>query len=118
MPGVRTGEITAPVVLRYASRLLLQHPMGIGYDIRGAIFTAAQTLTDEARPYRPHEAAVGAVTGYLVGKHGPECGLSGGQLLYRIGLFVPVDLIAMTLHAAATDLAGIDFDPEDFGDFR
>lgn len=115
---IETGVITAPVVLRYACKLLMQHPMGIGYDIREATFTAAQALTDEDRPYPLNEAAIGAVTAFLSRKHGPDCGLSGSQLLYRMGLFVQVEVIAMTLYAVAAELEGTEFDPEDFGDFR
>jgi hypothetical protein len=113
-----TGEITAPVVLRYACKLLMQHPMGIGYDISQATFAAAQALTGEDRPYPLHEASVDAVAAFLTAKHGPDCGLSGAELLYRKGLFGQVDAIALTLYAAAADLEGTEFDPEDFGDFR
>jgi hypothetical protein len=91
---------------------------GIGYDIREATFTAAQTRTDEDRPYPLHDAEIGAVTAYLSHKRGPDCGLSGAQLLYRTGLFAQAEVIAMTLYAAAAELAGMEFDPEDFGDFR
>lgn len=117
---IETGEVTAPVILRYACKLLMQHPMGIGYDIREAVFTAAQALTHEDRPYPLHEAAVGAVTSYLTSKHGPDCGLTGNELLYRTALFLQVEVIAMTLYAAAAELAGteFDFDPEKFSDFR
>ncbi len=117
---IETGRITAPVVLRYACKLLLQHPMDVGYDISQAIFTAAQTLTDEARPYPLHEAGVDAVGAFLTRRHGPDCGLSGADLLYRTGLFVQAEVIAMTLYAAAAELAGIefDFDLQEFGDFR
>jgi hypothetical protein len=117
---IETGEITVPAVLRYACKLLVQHPMGIGYDVRDATLTAAKDLTGEARPYPLHEAAIAAVTGFLSRKHGPDCGLSGSQLLYRMGLFVQVEVIAMTLYAAAAELTGteFDFDLQEFGDFR
>jgi len=116
--GFETGEITAPVVLRYACTLLLRHPMGIGYDAAAAIFDAAQVLTHELSPYPLHTEADKAICAYLSQKHGPDCGLSGPELLYRMGLFVPLAEIAMALYDAAAGLSGLDFGPEDFGDFR
>ena len=117
---IETGQITAPVVLRYACKLLMRHPMGIGYDTREAIFTAAHTLTGETRPYplRLHEAAVDAVTGFLACQHGPGSGLTGAEHMFRMSLFAQVEGIAMTLYATAAELEGSEFDPDEFGDFR
>src|SRR5690349_4657771 len=44
---VDNDQITVPVVLRAAAGVLMQHPMGIGHDVRGAVFGAAQ---DEDAP--------------------------------------------------------------------
>ena len=115
---IRSGEITAPVIMRFAALLLVQHPMGSGYDIGAAVFAAGQMLADERRPYPLNESAIKALTDYLIRQHGPDCGLTGTQLLGRAGLLMPLEENALTLYAAAADLAGTTVNPEDFGDFR
>lgn len=115
---IRSGEITAPVIIRFAALLLAQHPMGGGYDINAAVFAAAQILADERRPYPLNESAIRALTDYLTRQHGLDCSLTGTQLLSRAGLLMPLEEIALTLYAAAADPAGTNFNPEAFGDFR
>jgi hypothetical protein len=113
---MQTGQITAAVVLRYAAPRLPQYPAGVGYDVRDAIFGAAQDLLDSERPYPLAHDAAQILAEYLHQVVNPGSDLSGPQLIYRHGLFVGVAELACELYAAAAHSDGIDFDPEDFGD--
>jgi len=112
-----TGVYRPAVLLRAAARLLREHRGGVGYDVGGALFTAALDLVGEADASGACDEARRILTGYLLDRWGAKAAPIRTELVYRLGLFSDLAEIAMSLYAAAAQHDGIDFDPDTFGDF-
>jgi len=105
------------VLLRAAARRLREHPAGVGYDIGGALFTAALDLVARDEAADAADEAREILTGYLVEQWGAGAEAIRAEVVYRHGLFTHLPEIARSLYAAAARHDGLDFDPDAFGDF-
>ncbi len=111
-----TGLIGVATVLRAALRRQAQHPAGVGYSIRGAIFAAAVDLAGYARAQELTDRALVVLTGVLVDQFGPKAEPIRTQVVYRHGLFASREEIGRSLYAAAARHDGIEFNPDEFGE--
>jgi hypothetical protein len=105
------------VLLRAAAGRLRDNPAGIGYDIPGALFAAALDLVGRDDADGAADEAREVLTGFLVEEWGEQAEQIRAEVVYRHGLFTDLDNIALSLYAAAARHDGLDFDPDDFGDF-
>ena len=112
-----TGAYGPAVLLRAAADRLPEHSAGVGYDISGALFSAALELVGEHQAASAADAAKQVLTNFLVDQWGPGAQEIRAEVVYRHGLFAHLPEIAQSLYAAAAQDDGIDFDADAFGEF-
>lgn len=111
-----TGAYRPAVLLRASAARLREHPAGVGYSISDAFFAAALDLVGRHEATGAAEQAKHILADFLVDQQGYAEEIRT-QAVHRHGLFTDLPEIARTLYAAAAAHDGIEFDPEEFGEF-